>query len=196
MKRKHKMTEPDQTTKPKANNRGRNQNRNGRELADRRQHQSEYFCDFVGRERALEGFVYDLTSDPDQFIRTTKGITNFVGRNYREHTADLTEAVKDKKGAAEQGHGGLASATSSSTSTATPSQCPGRLMDGVQHLLAGEMEDIDNDPASITLVTSSPPNPRAMISHGFGCFLTINQQWMCSSIRIFYAAFVAPRLAL
>jgi hypothetical protein len=47
-----------------------------------------------GRETPTKYFVYDLTSDPDQFIKTTKKITNFVGRNYKEYTADLTEAVK------------------------------------------------------------------------------------------------------
>jgi hypothetical protein len=49
---------------------------------------------FEGREPTLKGFVFDLASDPDQFIRTTKKITNFVGRTYNEYTATLSESVK------------------------------------------------------------------------------------------------------
>jgi hypothetical protein len=41
--------------------------------------------------------VFDLASDPDQFIRTTKEVNNFVGRTYNEYTATLSKSVKRLK---------------------------------------------------------------------------------------------------
>ena len=52
---------------------------------------------FEGREPTLKGYVYDFTGErmPDQFIKTTKEIKNYVGRTYTKYTADLVQAVED-----------------------------------------------------------------------------------------------------
>jgi hypothetical protein len=52
---------------------------------------------FEGREPTLKGYVYDFTGErmPDQFIKTTKEIKNYVGRTYVKYTADLVQAVED-----------------------------------------------------------------------------------------------------
>ena len=52
---------------------------------------------FEGREPSLKGFVYDSTGErsPDQFIKTTKEIVNYVGRTYTKYTAEFTQAVRD-----------------------------------------------------------------------------------------------------
>lgn len=52
---------------------------------------------FEGREPSLKGFIYDSTGErnPDQYIRTTKEIINYVGRTYTKYTAELTQAVRD-----------------------------------------------------------------------------------------------------
>jgi hypothetical protein len=45
----------------------------------------------------LKGFIYDSTGErsPDQFIKTTKEIINYVGRTYTKYTAEFTQAVQD-----------------------------------------------------------------------------------------------------
>jgi hypothetical protein len=52
---------------------------------------------FEGREPTLKGHVYDFTGKqmPDQYIKTTKEIKNFVGRTYTKFTGDLVQAVED-----------------------------------------------------------------------------------------------------
>jgi hypothetical protein len=52
---------------------------------------------FEGREPTLKGYVYDFTGErmPDQFIKTTKEIKNYVGRTYTKYTTDLVQAVED-----------------------------------------------------------------------------------------------------
>jgi pyruvate/oxaloacetate carboxyltransferase len=52
---------------------------------------------FAGREPTLKGYVYDFTSErmPDQFIKMTKEIKNYVGRTYTKYMADLVQAVED-----------------------------------------------------------------------------------------------------
>ena len=52
---------------------------------------------FEGREPSLKGFIYDATRErnPDQFIKTTKEIINYVGRMYTKYTAEFTQAVRD-----------------------------------------------------------------------------------------------------
>jgi hypothetical protein len=52
---------------------------------------------FEGQEPTLKGYVYDFTSKrmPDQFIKMTKEIKNYVGRTYTKYTADLVQAVED-----------------------------------------------------------------------------------------------------
>jgi hypothetical protein len=69
--------------------RGRNQNRGNRQRT-----QQQWF---EGREPTLKGYVYDFTGErmPDQFIKTTKEIKNYVGRTYTKYTADLAQAVED-----------------------------------------------------------------------------------------------------
>jgi hypothetical protein len=50
---------------------------------------------FEGREPSLKGYIYDSTGErtPDQFIKTTKEIINYVGRTYTKYTAEFTQAV-------------------------------------------------------------------------------------------------------
>jgi hypothetical protein len=52
---------------------------------------------FEGREPSLKGFIYDSTGErsPDQFIKTTKEVINYVGRTYTKYTAEFTQAVRD-----------------------------------------------------------------------------------------------------
>ena len=52
---------------------------------------------FEGREPLLKGFIYDVTREwnPDQYIKTTKEIINYVGRTYMKYTAEFTQAVRD-----------------------------------------------------------------------------------------------------
>jgi hypothetical protein len=52
---------------------------------------------FEGREPSLKGFIYDATGErnPDQYIKTTKEVINYVGRTYTKYTAEFTQAVRD-----------------------------------------------------------------------------------------------------
>jgi Zinc knuckle len=52
---------------------------------------------FEGREPSLKGYIYDATGErnPDQYIKTTKEIINYVGRTYTKYTAEFTQAVQD-----------------------------------------------------------------------------------------------------
>ena len=52
---------------------------------------------FEGREPSLKGFIYDYSGErkPDQFIKTTKEVVNYVGRTYTKYTAEFTQAVRD-----------------------------------------------------------------------------------------------------
>ena len=52
---------------------------------------------FEGREPSLKGFIYDATGErnPDQYIKMTKEIINYVGRTYTKYTAEFTQAVRD-----------------------------------------------------------------------------------------------------
>jgi hypothetical protein len=52
---------------------------------------------FEGREPSLKGFIYDYTGErnPDQFIKTTKEVVSYVGRQYKKYTSDFTQAVRD-----------------------------------------------------------------------------------------------------
>ena len=73
---------------------GRRGNQGGRGGPPRRGQQQLHF---KGREPMLKGFIYDSTGErnPDQFIKTTKEIINYVGRTYTKYTSKFTEAVKD-----------------------------------------------------------------------------------------------------
>ena len=83
------------------NNQGEqgNASRNSRNRQNRgRQNRSSYtrtHSRFEGREPSLKGFVYDYTGErtPDQYIKTTKEIVNYVGRTYTKYTLDFTEVV-------------------------------------------------------------------------------------------------------
>lgn len=50
---------------------------------------------FEGREPSLKGFIYDITGErnPDQYIKTTKEIINFVGRTYSKYKTEFITAV-------------------------------------------------------------------------------------------------------
>ena len=52
---------------------------------------------FEGREPSLKGFIYDATREqnPDQYIKMSKEIINYIGRTYTKYTAELTQAVRD-----------------------------------------------------------------------------------------------------
>jgi hypothetical protein len=52
---------------------------------------------FEGREPSLKGFIYDLTREwnPDQYIKTTKKIINYVRRTHTKYTPKFTQAVHD-----------------------------------------------------------------------------------------------------
>ena len=52
---------------------------------------------FEGREPSLKGFIYDATREwnPDQFIKTTKEIVNYIGRTYTKYPAEFTQAIRD-----------------------------------------------------------------------------------------------------
>ena len=52
---------------------------------------------FEGREPALKGFIYDLSSikSPDHYLRTTKEIANHVGHMFKKNTAAFVEAIED-----------------------------------------------------------------------------------------------------
>jgi hypothetical protein len=52
---------------------------------------------FEGREPSLKGFIYDSMGkpSPNQYIKTTKEIINYVGRMYMKYTAEFTQAVRD-----------------------------------------------------------------------------------------------------
>ena len=52
---------------------------------------------FEGREPTLQGNIYDSTGErnPDQFIKTTKEIINYVGRTFTRYTGEFTQAVRD-----------------------------------------------------------------------------------------------------
>jgi hypothetical protein len=69
--------------------RGRDRNR-----GNRQQTQQQWF---EGREPTLKGYVYDFTGErmPDQFIKMTKEIKNYVGRTYTKYMADLVQVVED-----------------------------------------------------------------------------------------------------
>ena len=55
-----------------------------------------YQC-FEGREPFLKGHIYNLPSQqkPNQYIKTTKELVSYVGREYKEYTGSFLQAVKD-----------------------------------------------------------------------------------------------------
>lgn len=60
-------------------------------------HPGCYGTRFEGREPSLKGFIYDCVGErnPDQYIKTTKEITNYVGRTYTKYTGAFMMAVCD-----------------------------------------------------------------------------------------------------
>jgi hypothetical protein len=52
---------------------------------------------FEGREPSLKGYIYNSTGErnPDQYIKTTKEVINYVGRMYTKYTAEFTQAMRD-----------------------------------------------------------------------------------------------------
>ena len=52
---------------------------------------------FEGREPSLKGCIYDSTGErnPDQYIKTTKEVINYVGWTYTKYTAVFIQAVRD-----------------------------------------------------------------------------------------------------
>jgi hypothetical protein len=72
-------------------NRNRFRNRRGFNNNNNRNSQTK----FEGREPSLKGFIYDATGkrSPDQYIKTTKAIVNYVGRTYNKFTSEFINAV-------------------------------------------------------------------------------------------------------
>jgi hypothetical protein len=52
---------------------------------------------FEGRDPSLKGHIYDATGErnPDQYIKTTKEIINYIGRTYTKYMAEFTQAARD-----------------------------------------------------------------------------------------------------
>jgi hypothetical protein len=52
---------------------------------------------FEGREPSLKGYIYNSTGEqnPDQYIKTTKEVINYVGRMYTKYMAEFTQAMRD-----------------------------------------------------------------------------------------------------
>ena len=53
------------------------------------------YTKFDGREPTLKGHVYDLSTEKnnEQYVKTTKEVMNWVGREYTKHTGELVQAV-------------------------------------------------------------------------------------------------------
>ena len=45
----------------------------------------------------MQGFIYDYRGErnPSQWLKTTKEIVLYVGRNYQKYTTELTKAVEE-----------------------------------------------------------------------------------------------------
>jgi hypothetical protein len=86
-----------QPTRPNdgTNSSGRGHNRFGRRRGFNNNRTHNQFSRFEGREPSLKGHIYDITNErnPDQYIKTTKEITNFVGRTYTKFKTEFTNAV-------------------------------------------------------------------------------------------------------
>ena len=69
------------------NNNRSNNGRNGSSASSR----------FDGREASLRGHIYDFAEEqnPQQFVKTTEEVTNWVGREYKEYTKEFVEAVRN-----------------------------------------------------------------------------------------------------
>jgi len=52
---------------------------------------------FKGSEPSLKGFIYDFKGerDPEQFIKTTKQIKQYVGRTYTKFPVEFMQAIDD-----------------------------------------------------------------------------------------------------
>ena len=72
---------------------GRNQRRQGNRSGDPQRGRQPRF---EGREPRLQGHIYDWTGErtPEQYIRTTREISTYVGVVYTKYTADFTTAVE------------------------------------------------------------------------------------------------------
>ena len=51
---------------------------------------------FQGQEDGLKGFIYDLQThkSPDQYIRTTQEVANYVGHTHKKHMAVFIQSVE------------------------------------------------------------------------------------------------------
>ena len=82
------------------NNGGRRQNRQQQgNQRNRYSNQSNTNASFEEREPLLRGHIFNYTGErtPDQYIKTTKEIINYVGRTYTKYTTEFTEAVQNLK---------------------------------------------------------------------------------------------------
>ena len=72
---------------------GRRNRRGGRGGQSR---QSVPTCLYEGSEPSLKGYVYDLQNEKnsDQFVKTTKEVISWVGREYTTYTGELCKAVE------------------------------------------------------------------------------------------------------
>ena len=85
------MVQPNDTNTGGLRNRNRYRNRRGFVQSNNIRSPTK----FEGREPSLRGHIYDSTGErnPDQYIKTTKEIVNYVGRTYTKFTYEFTNAV-------------------------------------------------------------------------------------------------------
>jgi hypothetical protein len=90
------VVKPDEPEGAGRNNRGRFQ-RNRRGFNNNNNNNRNQLSRFEGREPSLKGFIDDVTGErnPDQYIKTTKEIVNYVGRTYTKFTSEFINAVND-----------------------------------------------------------------------------------------------------
>ena len=77
----------------------RNRNRNRNHGGSNRGHQGGSRPLFDGREPTLKGHIYDLSTEKnsEQFLKTSKEIMNWVGREYTKYTSEFCQAVMDQQ---------------------------------------------------------------------------------------------------
>ena len=85
----------------RGNGTNNNRNRRNHRRGGRGQGQGHFRRDegrkrFEGAEPTLHGFIYDFQDErnPDQWIRTTREIGNYIGRTMKKNTTDFIEAVR------------------------------------------------------------------------------------------------------
>jgi hypothetical protein len=90
------VPKPEDQENPSGRNRNRFQ-RNRRGFNNNNRYQQRQNSRFEGREPSLKGHIYNVTGErnPDQYIKTTKEIVNYVGRTYTKFTSEFITAVME-----------------------------------------------------------------------------------------------------